>query len=141
MYAFPLFLRFYFVAVSQFLGFQLVFPKLVDANERLVTNKIKDYSKHHPFAFPYFEAFGQNFTLYLNQNSHLLTQEFKVEKLTNLHQIDSLSTHEVADKSCQFVGTVKQHPNSSVAVNVCNGLVSLSIFSNMFIYQTYQRIH
>ena len=94
----------------------------------MLSNRIEDFQSLGAFVFPSFHAFGQNFTLYLNQNRNLLASDFVVEKVaTGSVSIDGLfmRSNEPVDigSSCHYVGTVKGHANSSVAVDVCNGLV------------------
>ena len=99
----------------------------MDSSNVIISNRVEDLRSLGPFTFPSFHGFGQNFTLYLNQNHHLLSSSFIVERETSSVHVDDVfkRTDELQEgrKSCSYVGKVKGYVNSSVAVNVCNGLV------------------
>ena len=89
-----------------------------------------------PFVYPHFQAFGKNFTLYLRQNHDLLANEFMVEKTSMSREINDIFKRKNEDreirKSCHYVGKVKGYLNSSVAVNICNGLVRFILINTIF---------
>ena len=121
-----------------FSEFKLVFPTLVDSNDVVLSNRVEDLQSLGAFVFPSFHAFGQNFTLYLSQNRNLLASNFIVEKAaTSSVSIDGLFTNSnepvKGSRSCHYVGTVKGQVNSSVAVDVCNGLVWVFWFCILFL--------
>lgn len=121
-----------------FSEFKLVFPNLVDTNGQVVSNRIQDLGTLRPFVYPKFKAFGKNFTLYLNQNHRLLGSEFVIEKITRSVEAEDVFSKSVGrmenEASCHYVGTVKGHANSSVAVNTCNGLVCFLTDASSFIF-------
>ena len=116
----------------------VVFPALINAYNEIVSYDLLRYDQFNPSVFPHFQAFGHNFTLVLNENNQLLTSDFMVEKMAIFQEVhspmlfsdkndylDNGSAKVPVIRHCYFVGIVQGNQNSSVAVNTCNGLVSL----------------
>ncbi len=114
----------------------------MDGNLNAVSNDVRNFSRYTRSIFPHFQAFDRNFTLQLNENSELLTNEFLIEKIPQI--ADGVAANDadagIGGKSsekggssvnfleghCYFVGVVHGDFRSSVAVDICKGLVSLS---------------
>ena len=112
----------------------VVFPASLNS-----ANNVDSFYLHEPFTTNlgssikyHFIAFGVNFTLHVSRNYNLLTDEFVVERSSEYFR-NSLSEQEfqsideriIPYALCYYVGVVRGYKNSSVALNVCNGLVSV----------------
>ena len=68
---------------------------------------------------------NKDFILKVRPNYKLLSPSLVIERKTNVFKnvSDSIFTHGASDH-CHFIGEVKDHHRSSIALEVCNGLVS-----------------
>ena len=74
------------------------------------------------------ELSGREKQLHLKPNDRLLASSFVVERRRGRNITDHRLVP-AGKKQCHYVGQVKGHPESTVAVSTCNGLVSRKLVS------------
>ena len=72
-----------------------------------------------------FAAHGQDFHLEISQNEELLAPNFAIQRRKNgrTEHVEYIPELE----NCHYVGKSLSHPESTVAVSICDGLVSSKI--------------
>jgi hypothetical protein len=85
-----------------------------------------NFNSHHwPFKLNItFRAFTQDFKLILEQNSKLLSPEFRYEQQNWSKYSQSDDLFKKSQANCFYQGYSSNHVNSSAALSLCTGLVS-----------------
>lgn len=135
------FSRLLFVAdlMSRLSDYQVVVPRKVSENGDLVSHhlphdyddrsrrqrrrrrQVNDVSDDVHYKL---ELSGREKHLHLKPNDRLLASSFVVERRRGRNVTDN-RLQPAKKKQCHYIGQVKGHPESTVALSTCHGLVSL----------------